>query len=184
MTDGQIKTKQRVADYGEVYTAPREVNAMLDLVKQETERIESRFLEPACGTGNFLLEVLSRKLTRIVSRYAQGPAAARLEYERYAVSAVSSLYGIDILEDNVPSLVGKRKPKCTRLYSNAIFSVSCLIKKNTQHAAKNVYSFVPMQDFSEPWTDEKLYKKYGLTQNEIAFIESMIRPMEVDVNGD
>jgi SAM-dependent methyltransferase len=97
----QIKTKQRVADYGEVYTAPREVNAMLDLVKQETERIESRFLEPACGTGNFLLEVLSRKLARIVSRYAQGPAAARLEYERYAVSAVSSLYGIDILEDNV-----------------------------------------------------------------------------------
>jgi hypothetical protein len=103
MTDGQIKTKQRVADYGEVYTAPREVNAMLDLVKQETERIESRFLEPACGNGNFLLEVLSRKLARIVSRYAQGPAAAqsRLEYERYAISAVSSLYGIDILEDNV-----------------------------------------------------------------------------------
>jgi hypothetical protein len=101
MTDGQIKTKQRIADYGEVYTAPRDVNAMLDLVKQETERIESRFLEPACGTGNFLLEVLSRKLARIVSRYARSPATARLEYERYAVSAVSSLYGIDILEDNV-----------------------------------------------------------------------------------
>jgi site-specific DNA-methyltransferase (adenine-specific) len=54
--------------------------------------------------------------------------------------------------------------------------------KNTQHATKKVYSFVPMQDFSEPWTDEKLYKKYGLTQDEIAFIESMIRPMEAD-NG-
>ena len=93
----QTKSKQRVADYGEVYTSTREVNAMLDLVKQETERIESRFLEPACGNGNFLIEVLARKLSRISSRYSK----SRLEYERYAVSAISSLYGIDILEDNV-----------------------------------------------------------------------------------
>jgi hypothetical protein len=97
MAETQIKTKKRVADYGEVYTSPREVNAMLDLVKQETERIESRFLEPACGNGNFLIEVLARKLSRIASRYAK----SRLEYEYYAVSAISSLYGIDILEDNV-----------------------------------------------------------------------------------
>jgi len=93
----QTVSKQRVADYGEVYTSPREVNAMLDLVKQETERIESRFLEPACGNGNFLIEVLARKLSRISSRYSK----SRLEYERYAISAISSLYGIDILEDNV-----------------------------------------------------------------------------------
>jgi SAM-dependent methyltransferase len=93
----QVKTKRRVTDYGEVYTAPREVNAMLDLVKQETERIESRFLEPACGNGNFLIEVLTRKLVKIAARYGR----SRHEYERYAVSAVSSLYGIDILEDNV-----------------------------------------------------------------------------------
>jgi len=93
----QIKSKKRVADHGEVYTNPREVNAMLDLVKQETERIESRFLEPACGTGNFLIEVLSRKISKISSRYGK----SRPEYERYLVSAVSSLYGIDILEDNV-----------------------------------------------------------------------------------
>ena len=102
MADVQVqqnltKSKQRVADYGEVYTAPREVNAMLDLVKQETERIESRFLEPACGNGNFLIEVLSRKLACIAARYS----ASRLEYERYAVSAIASLYGIDILEDNI-----------------------------------------------------------------------------------
>jgi hypothetical protein len=61
----QTISKQRVADYGEVYTAPREVNAMLDLVKQETERIESRFLEPARGNGNFLIEVLTRKLAKM-----------------------------------------------------------------------------------------------------------------------
>ncbi len=56
-----------------------------------------------------------------------------------------------------------------------------LLLKNTQHAPQKVYSFVPLQDFSEPWTDEKLYKKYGLTQEEIAFIEKMVRPMD---NGD
>ena len=57
-----------------------------------------------------------------------------------------------------------------------------LLLKNTQHATKNVYRFVPIQDFSESWTDEKLYAKYGITDEEIAFIESMIRPM--DLNGD
>jgi hypothetical protein len=102
MAETQVKSKKRVADHGEVYTAPREVNAMLDLVKQETERIESRFLEPACGNGNFLIEVLTRKHNKIAGRYAKSRRdSSRIEYERYAVSALSSLYGIDILEDNV-----------------------------------------------------------------------------------
>lgn len=93
----QVISKKRVTDHGEVYTSRREVNAMLDLVKQETERIESRFLEPACGTGNFLTEILERKLRVVKSRYSK----SQLEYERYGVLAVSSVYGIDILEDNV-----------------------------------------------------------------------------------
>lgn len=93
----QVVSKKRVSDHGEVYTRKREVNAMLDLVKQETERIESRFLEPACGTGNFLSEILERKLRVVESRYGK----SQLDYERYAVLAVSSIYGIDILEDNV-----------------------------------------------------------------------------------
>tara|TARA_R110001583_G_scaffold94340_4_gene237800 strand:- start:429 stop:1091 length:663 start_codon:yes stop_codon:yes gene_type:complete len=93
----QLKSKKRVLDHGEVFTSEREVNNMLDLVKQETERIDSRFLEPACGTGNFLVEVLRRKLTIVESRYKK----SQLEYERYAVIAISSIYGIDILEDNV-----------------------------------------------------------------------------------
>ncbi len=92
-----VKSKQRVTDYGEVLTPQHIVNAMLDLVKQETERIDSRFLEPACGTGNFLVEVLNRKLRVVEARYAR----SQLEYERYAILAVSSLYGIDILADNV-----------------------------------------------------------------------------------
>lgn len=94
--DQQVISKKRVADHGEVYTNPREVNAMLDLVKQETDRIESRFLEPACGTGNFLVEVLNRKLAVVAGRYAK----SQLEYERYAVITIASLYGIDILADN------------------------------------------------------------------------------------
>ncbi|MDZ7362287.1 MAG: SAM-dependent methyltransferase [candidate division KSB1 bacterium] len=92
----QIKSKQRVADYGEVLTPPHIVEAMLDLVKQETERIDSRFLEPACGTGNFLVEVLRHKLQVVEKRYRK----SQLDYERYAVLAISSLYGIDILADN------------------------------------------------------------------------------------
>lgn len=96
-TEEQVKSKKRVTDHGEVFTSEREVNAMLDLVKQETERIESRFLEPACGNGNFLIEVLKRKLEVVGGRYKN----SQLEWERYAVTAVSSIYGVDILEDNV-----------------------------------------------------------------------------------
>lgn len=93
----QVKSKQRVADHGEVFTAEREVNAMLDLVKQETERIDSRFLEPACGDGNFLAEILRRKMAVVKNNYRRSP----VDYEKYAVIAVTSIYGIDILQDNV-----------------------------------------------------------------------------------
>lgn len=95
--DKQVKSKQRVADHGEVFTAKREVNAMLDLVKQETERIDSRFLEPACGDGNFLAEILRRKLAVVKERYRKIPP----DYEKYSVVAVTSIYGVDILQDNV-----------------------------------------------------------------------------------
>lgn len=96
MAAALIKTRQRVADHGEVFTAEREVNAMLDLVKPETERIDSRFLEPACGSGNFLIEVLRRKLAVVEERYGKG----QLEFERYAIVAIGSIYGVDLLEDN------------------------------------------------------------------------------------
>lgn len=91
-----VKSKKRVTDHGEVFTSEREVNAMLDLVKQETERIDSRFLEPACGNGNFLAEVLKRKLAIVETKYKK----SQLEFERYAIIAFSSIYGVDILEDN------------------------------------------------------------------------------------
>lgn len=92
----QVKSKKRVADHGEVFTSEREVNAMLDLVKDETERIDSRFLEPACGNGNFLAEILRRKLNVVDQKYIKN----QFEWERYALIAVSSIYGVEILEDN------------------------------------------------------------------------------------
>jgi hypothetical protein len=93
----QIKNKKRVEEHGEVFTSKKEVNAMLDLVQKETIRIESRFLEPACGNGNFLIEIFKRKIEVVREKYRKN----QLEFECYAVLAVSSLYGIEILEDNV-----------------------------------------------------------------------------------
>ena len=93
----QVKSKKRVADHGEVFTSEREVNAMLDLVKQETERIDSRFLEPACGNGNFLAEILRRKMAVVAQRYGK----SQLEFERYSLVAIGSIYGVELLSDNV-----------------------------------------------------------------------------------
>lgn len=92
-----IRSKQRVADHGEVFTPPWLVEKMLDLVKGETERIDSRFLEPACGSGNFLVPILQRKLAAVEARYG------KLEFEKrhYALVALSSLYGIELLADNI-----------------------------------------------------------------------------------
>lgn len=92
----QTKSKSRVREHGEVFTSEREVNAMLDLVKNETERIESRFLEPACGTGNFLIKILERKLNVVDTVYRR----VQYEWEMRAFLAVSSIYGVELLPDN------------------------------------------------------------------------------------
>jgi hypothetical protein len=115
-TRRQIKSRKRVADHGEVLTADREVNAMLDMVKHETERIDSRFLEPSCGNGNFLAEILRRKLKIAKDRYGHSP----LDYGKRSVAAVASIYGIDILRDNVQDCV-------SRLFDifNAEYSAIC-----------------------------------------------------------
>ena len=103
MSDSQIKSRERVSKRGEVFTAKREVNAMLDLVKHETERLDSRFLEPACGTGNFLEEILLRKLDA-ASRASipdgkKKPVAAK--FERNSIVVLTSIYGVDLMFDNV-----------------------------------------------------------------------------------
>lgn len=92
-----IKSKQRVADHGEVFTPAWMVEAMLDLVKGETERIDSRFLEPACGDGNFLVQVLRRKLAAVELKYGKSD----FERQHFALLAVMCIYGIELLADNI-----------------------------------------------------------------------------------
>lgn len=154
----QVVTKKRVSDHGEVYTASREVNAMLDLVKQETERIDSRFLEPACGTGNFLAEVLERKLRVVETRHIKN----QLEYERYSVLAVSSIYGIDILEDNV---IECRK----RLFSIFNEKYSSLYKEKSKKECRHSIKYI--LDKNIIWGDALTLNKVGENPGPIIFPE-------------
>ena len=133
----QVKSKQRVADHGEVNTSEREVNAMLDLVKQETERVDSRFLEPACGDGNFVAEILRRKL-EAAKRRATPPKKKKplpLEFEKQSVIAVASIYGVDILLDNVQS--------CReRLYTIWNTAYEAICKKEVSEDCLNAVRFI------------------------------------------
>ena len=92
-----VKSKQRVADHGEVFTPAWMVEAMLDLVKDETERIDSRFLEPACGSGNFIVKILRRKLAAVQLKYGKSD----FEQRHYALLALMCIYGIELLADNI-----------------------------------------------------------------------------------
>lgn len=127
----QVKSKERVAEHGEVFTNEREVNAMLDLVKQETERIDSRFLEPACGNGNFLIEILRRKLEVVKSRYKK----SQWEYEKNGLIAIMSVYGVDIMQDNVAECK-------TRLYDLFLDYYKSLFKKNIKQEYLEIIKFV------------------------------------------
>ena len=102
MSENQIKSRKRVAEHGEVFTAKRDVNAMLDLVKEETDRIDSRFLEPACGNGNFLVEILNRKLAAVEKeKYKVHRDRMAERMADLSLLAVSNIYGFDIMQDNV-----------------------------------------------------------------------------------
>jgi hypothetical protein len=92
-----FKSKQRIADHGEVFTPPWMVDAMLDLVKGESERIDSRFLEPACGSGNFLVCILQRKLAAVELKFGK----SEFEKRHYALFALMCAYGVELLADNI-----------------------------------------------------------------------------------
>lgn len=92
-----VRSKQRVADHGEVFTPAWMVEAMLDLIKAETERIDSRVLEPACGSGNFLVPVLERKLAAVELKFGKSD----FEKRHYALFGLMCVYGIELLDDNV-----------------------------------------------------------------------------------
>jgi len=156
--DSQVISKKRVVDHGEVLTGKREVNAMLDLVKHEAERIDSRFLEPACGNGNFLAEILERKLRVVEERYGK----SQLEYERYAVLAVSSMYGIDIQEDNVQ--------QCRhRLFAVFEWSYSRLFKERAKNECRESIRFILERNII--WGDALTLKTAGDKPEYIVFSE-------------
>ena len=97
VNDDLVKTRQRVADHGEVFTPTWMVESMLNLVNDESERIDSRFLEPACGSGNFLNAVLLRKLKTVEIKYGK----SAFEKRNYALISLMCIYGIELLPDNV-----------------------------------------------------------------------------------
>lgn len=127
----QVKSKKRVTDHGEVFTAEREVNAMLDLVKQETERIDSRFLEPACGDGNFLSEILRRKLTVVERNYKRNAH----DYEKYSILALMSIYGVDIMMDNVIDC----RARLLEIWKEKYYAIC---KKNATKEAEEVAAYI------------------------------------------
>ncbi len=109
-----IKSKQRIRDHGEVFTQEREVNAMLDLINDETERIESRFLEPACGNGNFLAPILERKLEIVKKKYM----SSQVDFEKMTLLAVSSIYGVELLQDNIEACIERLYDIFNNLYAS------------------------------------------------------------------
>ena len=123
----QINTPERVYKFGEVYTSEREVNKMLNLVENETLRIDSRFLEPACGNGNFLTEVLKRKLQTLKSNYKDNQHS----FDKYSLVLIGSLYGIDILNDNI---ISARK----RLYGIYKEFYELTFKESNPNILKNI----------------------------------------------
>ena len=115
----EIKSLNRVSTFGEVYTNDPEVKKMVDFVGDEAERVDSKFLEPACGNGNFLIEILSRRFDVLFSRYKK----SQFDLDRYLLVAVSSLYGIDILEDNVKECRNRLLTFCEENYKKLFKSI-------------------------------------------------------------
>lgn len=133
----QVKSKERVKDFGEVFTNPREVKAMLDLVKDESYRVDSRFLEPACGNGNFLIEILARKLQTV-----NKTANSRQEWELLTLVGLGSIYAIDIQEDNVDESRERLLTHIEEVYeaqfgetysSDYLFALNEILVKNIIH---------------------------------------------------
>lgn len=153
-----VKSKERVVKYGEVMTPDWLVNELLDLVKEQSEQIDARFLDPACGNGNFLAEILRRKLNTVERLHGQDQHA----FEKHMVWAVSSLYGIDILEDNVT--------ECrSRLFDLANERYMGLFGDKTTEACRNALRYILMTNIV--WGDTLTSTTMGQDQTSIVFPE-------------
>ena len=131
----KIEKKSKISEFGEVFTSEKEVNSMIELVKNELERIESRFLEPACGDGNFLSVVLTKKLEIVYKKYKK----SLYEFEFKSLIAISSIYGIEIQEEHVDKCVFRlyeiwldfyKKVAKDKIDKNLVKSIQYILKKN------------------------------------------------------
>ena len=143
---------------------------MLDLVKQETERIDSRFLEPACGTGNFLTEILERKLQVVESLIEK----ANWNMSEILCSPFQSIYGIDILEDNVMEC---RK----RLFEIVDWEIYCLFKKKTKGEVRNAIQYILEKNII--WGDALDLKTVELTRTRSSFRNGLSLSITAYSNG-
>lgn len=194
MANKLIKSKSRVADFGEVFTPEFIVNNMLDLVKNETENINSKFLEPACGNGNFLIEVLKRKLLIIKNRYKK----SQHEYETNSIIAIGSLYGIDLMSDNVKECKKRlfdcfeemymglyKKNYKVRLFESAKFVLDKNIIQADALTMKTIGNDVKPIIFSQ-WSlvGSNKIKRIDYEYNSLFANHSIFEPMEVSDLGE
>jgi len=191
-----IKSKSRIRDHGEVFTPDFIVEKMLDLVKEEVERLDSRFLEPACGEGNFLLKVLAKKLALVEKRYQKD----QFNYEKNSLIAVASLYGIELLEDNVLKarkrlfqLFSEKYQKLFKEKANKIFleNIQFILEKNIVQG--DALTFKDKQGrailFSEwEWQDKDLVKRKEFQFSDLATFDkkrpSLFLAKEKSANGE
>jgi type I restriction-modification system DNA methylase subunit len=138
MSEKLTNSSDRIKNFGEVYTSKKDIDSMLDLVQHEAERIDSRILEPACGNGNFLNEVLKRKLKLLAKKYKKN----QFEYEKNSIVIFSSIYGIDILSDNIEltknRLLDEFRSTYIKIFKNEvedvlIDNIKLLLNKNIIH---------------------------------------------------
>ncbi len=154
----QVKSSERVRNHGEVLTARREVEAMLDLVKNESERIDSRFLEPACGDGNFLAAILERKLKTVKEKYKAKDA----DFEVQMLSALSSIYGIDLLKDNIELAIN-------RMLDIAVCCYKETLNKQPDEEYQNIMRYVSEKNIQQGDSlngiDKIIFTQWTLTGN-------------------
>ena len=193
MADKQIKTKDRVTKFGEVNTAKKEINNMLNLVINETQRFDSRFLEPACGDGNFLIAVLKKKLEILSIKFQKN----QYEFERNGFVIVGSLYGIDILIDNIKATRKKIYGIFFKFYSKFfqgnlnekfLSSINFVIEKNIIHGdaltLKKTNSDEPII-FSEWGLINNKVKRKDFTMNDLLNYEQIkSTPLFSDTGSD
>lgn len=167
-TPKQVKSRKRVADHGEVFTNEREVKAMLDLVKDQCERIEATFLEPACGSGNFLIEILRRKLVVIQKKYSK----SQMEYDANLIKAVCSIYGVELLKDNAEECRARlfneiqdtypKKLKNENTFHQLMMSVKYVLQKNI--ICGNALSYTTVDDEPIVFTEWKFVNDTDVKQ--------------------